>query len=256
MTFSSTASDLDLLELAFPIMGVSAEKKAVAICGTAFALGPDMYLTAAHVWQNALAYPVRAIGMRRRGAPDMTLYTVPEAETLDAFDLAILRTSAPAQNKALFWTTDALPLFSEVRAFGYAYGFDVASGLLNFRGFQGRIAGGSSLNHLSGKPPVYELSFSCPCGLSGAPLVCRDSDPKDKIGGVILTNHITEITVSSETETLVETTPEKTVTETVTKVEALHLGIAIRSSVVVGIHSAMLAGTIGDWLRLHELLPE
>jgi hypothetical protein len=253
---NSSESDLDLLELAFPIMGANAEKKPIAICGTAFALGTDMYLTAGHVWKNAVTYPLRAIGIRGRGAPDVTLYNVPEAETIDAFDLAILRTSAPAPNKALNWTTQALPLFAEMRAFGYAYGFDVQSGLLNFRGFQGRIVGGTSLNHLNGKPAVFELSFACPRGLSGAPLVSRESESRDHVAGVVLTNHITDVTVSSETETVVETSQEKTVTkvETVNKVEALHLGIAIRSSVVIGIHSTILGGTIGDWLRIHKLL--
>jgi hypothetical protein len=109
-------SEHDLLELAFPIMGVSAGKEARAVCGTAFALGSDMYLTAGHVWQNALTFPLQAIGIRHPNAPDVTLYHVEDAEVLGAFDLAILRApSTAAPNKALIWTTEALPLFAEVR---------------------------------------------------------------------------------------------------------------------------------------------
>src|SRR5512132_1889010 len=140
-------SEHDLLELAFPIMGVSAGKEARAVCGTAFALATDMYLTAGHVWQNALTFPLQTIGIRKPNAPDVTLYHVEEAEVIGAFDLAILRApSTAAPNKALIWTTEALPLFAEVRAFGYPYGLDAKSGMLNIRGFQGRIVGGTSLD--------------------------------------------------------------------------------------------------------------
>lgn len=87
----SSLTDQDVFEPAFPIMGVDAQKKAVAMCRTAFAIGTSMYLTAGHVWQNALTYPLRAIGIRREGnAPDLTPYNVSDAETIGAFDLAIL----------------------------------------------------------------------------------------------------------------------------------------------------------------------
>jgi hypothetical protein len=248
----SAPSDQDTLELTFPIMGVSAAKKPLVVCGSAFALGGNMYLTAGHVWENALAFPLRAVGIREQQAPNATLYHVSDGETIAAFDLAILKTPAPTPNKALIWSSADLILFANVRTFGYPYGFDVESGMLSIRGFQGHIVGGTTFNRLSGKPPVYELSFACPRGLSGAPLMWQESQPRGHVHGVVLTNHITEMTVFSETEKLTENGQETKLVKT----EALHLGIAIRSSAVVTIRSALLGCTIGEWLRGHGLLVE
>jgi hypothetical protein len=242
--------DQDTLELTFPIIGLSAEKKPLSVCGTAFSIGGDMYLTAGHVWDNALIFPLRAIGVREHQAPNATLFQISDREIIAAFDLAILKTLAPAPDKALIWSSKDLILFANVRTFGYPYGFDLEVGTLGIRGLQGHIVGGTTFHRLSGKPPVYELSFACPRGLSGAPLVWQDSQPRGHVHGLVLTNHITEMTVFTETEKLIAAGQEKTLIKT----EALHLGIAIRSSAVLGVHSAFLGCTIAEWLRAHELL--
>jgi hypothetical protein len=241
--------DQDLLELVFPIMGVNTDKKPATVCGTAFSLGSDVYLTAGHVWENVQTYPLQAMGVRRGPAQEMTLYRVTESETIAAFDLAILRTSATAPNKALIWSTLEPGLFADVRAFGYPYGYDAELETLSIRAFRGEVVGGTSLRTLTGHPAVYELSFACPRGLSGAPLAWWESKPRGHVVGVVVTNTITEMPVFTETETLAE---GGQVTKLI-KTEALHLGIAIRSSVVAGIPSALLGSTIGEWLQAHGL---
>jgi hypothetical protein len=250
MGTNSTPGEQDLLELVFPIMGVATNKKPATVCGTAFSLGGDMYLTAGHVWENAHTYPLQAMGVRHGPEQEMLLYRVFEAENIAAFDLAVLKTAAPTPNKALIWSTLEPGLFADVRAFGYPYGYDGELGTLNIRAFRGEIVGGTSLRTLTGQPPVYELSFPCPRGLSGAPLASWDSKPRGHVVGVVLTNTITEMTVFSETEILAE---GGQITKLV-KTEALHLGIAIRSGAVAGISSALLGCTIGERLQAHELL--
>jgi hypothetical protein len=150
----------------------------------------------------------------------------------------------------LTWSTQQPALFDDVRTFGYPYGYDAELGTLNIRAFRGEIVGGTSLRTLAAQPPVYELSFACPRGLSGAPLAWWDSKPRGQVVGVVLSNTITEMPVFTETETLAE---GGQITKLV-KTEALHLGLAIRSGIVAGVPSAMLGCTIGEWLQATGLL--
>jgi hypothetical protein len=245
----SSPREQDLLELVFPIIGVKTDKKPATVCGTAFSIGGDMYLTAGHVWENAHTYPLQAMGVRVGPKREMLLYKALDAENIPTLDLTILRTTAPAPNKALMWSSVGPGLCDDVRAFGYPYGYDGELGTLNIRGFRGSVVGGTSLRTLAGKPAVYELSFPCPRGLSGAPLTWWASK-RGPVIGVVLTNTITEMTVFSETETLTEGGHVRELVKT----EALHLGIAIRSDVVAGISSALLGCTIGEWLQANGLL--
>ena len=93
-----------------------------------------------------------------------------------------------------------------------------------------------------------ELSFPCPRGLSGAPVIRMKPEPQ-RIIGVVLASTITDETVYQEEEKSIEDG-----TETVfTKTEALHLGLAIRADAVFGIKSDLLGCTLGDWLQRHGL---
>jgi len=250
MAKDNAPGEQDLLEVVFPVMGVTSDKKPATVCGTAFSIGGDAYMTAGHVWENAQTYPLQAMGVRVGPQWEMTLHRIVEGEPIAAFDLAIFQALAPVPDKALSWSTLQPGLFADVRAFGYPYGYDSEVGMLNLRAFRGEIVGGTSLRTLTGQPPVYELSFPCPRGLSGAPLAWWESTPRGCIVGVVLTNTVTEMTVFSETETLAEGSQ---VTKLI-KTEALHLGIAIRSGVVAGISSTLLGCTIGEWLQVHGLL--
>ena len=58
VTPNNQPREQDLLELVFPIMGVKTDKKPATVCGTAFSIGGDAYMTAGHVWENAQAYPL------------------------------------------------------------------------------------------------------------------------------------------------------------------------------------------------------
>ncbi len=87
------------------------------------------------------------IGLGRARAParpNATLFHISDGETIAAFDLAILKTLAPAPDKALIWSSKGLILFANVRTFGYPYGFDLEVGTLGIRGLQGHIVGGSA----------------------------------------------------------------------------------------------------------------
>jgi hypothetical protein len=241
-------------DLVFPVMGVDVEadgsKKFREACGTAFTIGGGAYLTAGHVWKQASGFALQGLGlgvMRAENDEHITIRRVTHAEMFDAVDLAVLELDVSSLGKTFPWSTESVALLDRVNTFGYPYGFDVESETLTVRAFQGEIVGGRTLRRLSGRPMVHELSFQCPRGLSGAPLIRHE--PKSQIVAVVLGNEITEMTVFTERETLAAGGQETVLIKT----EALHLGIAIRASEVLPLHSSLLGCTIGAWLQCHGI---
>jgi len=236
-------------DIVLPVVGMEpGSSRPRELCGTAFHIGGGAYLTAAHVWKQAQTHPLQAIGMT--DTPDTEVvrcHGVWKAEALEAFDLAVL--SAPPFGQSFLWSKQLPALLDEVRAFGYPYGLDPESNMLTVRAFKGSVSGGNSLIKLPGRPFGLELSFPCPRGLSGAPLIWFQPE-KSRIVGIVLGNQITEMEVYREAEKLVEDGKETLFIKT----EALHLGLAIRADAVLSIHSETLGCTIGDWLKTYGLL--
>src|SRR5439155_22482682 len=88
------------------------------VCGTAFTLGGGAYLTAGHVWKQALTHPIQALGMM--DAPDSGTFKnvkIRDAEVLAGYDLAILK--APPFGKSAPWSAQPVALLDTVQAFGY-----------------------------------------------------------------------------------------------------------------------------------------
>jgi hypothetical protein len=246
---------LHATDLVLPVGGLvpgetSRTSKLREVCGTAFNIGADAYLTAGHVWKQALTHPLQALGMMDDPQTGrINLHKVTDAEVLDAHDLAVLE--ARPFGRSFRWTSEGFALQDGVHSFGYPHGFDPDSEAINIRAFRGSIVGGSTIRELPARPPGLEVSFPCPRGLSGAPLIRNDPKP-NRVVGVILANHITEMDVYTEKETTKEGEREQVFIKT----EALHLGIAIRADVVCAVESRLLGCTIGDWLRRCDLLTD
>jgi len=125
-----------------------------------------------------------------------------------------------------------------------------ALSVIAVRAFVGHTVCSRRLFRLPAAPLIHELSFACPRGLSGAPL-WRVSLRSATVVGMILANEITEMTVYSEKERLVDPAG----TRELVKTEALHLGLALSAQAIVSVTSNTLGGsTIGDWLRRHGKL--
>jgi hypothetical protein len=95
---------------------------------------------------------------------------------------------------------------------------------------------------------VYELSFQCPRGISGAPIWTTEGE--GRAAGVIIGNDIMEMEVYSEKEILKEPHQETILIKT----EALHLGIAITPTAILALRSRLLGGAVADWLKGQDLL--
>jgi hypothetical protein len=251
---------LDMIQhatsFALPVMGLEAPEgsssaKAREMCGTAFTIGGGAYLTAGHVCKQARAHPLQAIGMMDEPETEaFKLVKVTHAEVLEAVDLGVLKASH-SFGTTFRWSRAPASLLDTVETYGYPYGFDAESEMLTVRAFKGTVVGGGPLRRVPAQPPAWEVSFPCPRGLSGAPLIRTDPQPTQIIG-VILGNNITEMVVYTEKETLLEHGRDQTLIKT----EALHLGVAIKAEVVLNVMSSLLGCTIVEWLSRHGIFAD
>src|SRR5687768_1522133 len=121
---------------------------------------------------------------------------------------------------------------------------------MGIRSFVGHIVSATTFGRLKRDPPSYELSFQCPRGLSGAPLLIRDADSM-LVTGFVIGIERTEMNVFTERETVTEENERVTVE----RYEALNLGIALQSRAVldVGPFRVLNGRTILQHLRRQAL---
>jgi hypothetical protein len=234
-------------DVVFPVFGAGGPKnEPEEICGTAFAIGDGVFMTAGHVLKNALTHKVAAIGYPANNGSSWSASSLQATELLDC-DIGICKADISHWGPLDWAGGEPLLLSEDVQAIGYPYGLDLEARTVVVRAFQGHVVSERKFGGLKDWPRVYELSFQCPRGLSGAPLFPRESE--GRVAGVIIGNAIMEMEVYRESEVLKE--PEK---ETIlVKTEALHLGIALTPREILGLSSHILGGTVRDWLTAQAL---
>jgi hypothetical protein len=163
--------------------------------GTAFCMAPGLFVTAAHVFQDASAVGEVALARLAPGRHDIRV--VEDAEVYEGIDLALLRCERLAA-EVLPFSFQTLPLLFDVISAGYPFGLELPRGFPNepptyhLRAFKGYVVTRRSLRHLTATPPGYEISFVPPMGLSGAPLMIGDFEPR-AVAGIILMHHHVEL---------------------------------------------------------------
>ncbi len=164
------------------------ECSGLTVYGTSFALGQGYFLTAAHTLRNAASRGTVALGHRT------TACQVIESEYFDDIDLALLRCTRLRDAPVFPVDFEPLAWFAPVQACGYPLAVDPQRLTLVIRAFRGTIVVRRELYgipSLPAQPEGYELSFSAPQGLSGAPLLnLRGAVPA--VSGVIVANQRSE----------------------------------------------------------------
>jgi hypothetical protein len=237
-------------DVVFPVFGASGGPGGdlEEICGTAFCIGPGVFLTAGHVLERAFTHQVAAIGYPGDAGSKWRGSSIDERELFDDLDIGICKARVPDATQIPWGRGEPLLLSEEVQTVGYPYGLDLALRTVVVRAFQGHIVSERKFGGLPGLPTVYELSFPCPRGISGAPIFTTEGD--GRVAGVIISNAIMEMEVYSERE-VVREPPKETI---LIKTEALHLGIAITPREILALRSRLLGGTVHDWLTMQGLL--
>ena len=214
------------------------------VYGTAFHIGKGFFLSAGHAIINGLQNSFFGLGYPEKGYWKAS--QVVEHEVLPDYDIGIVRTSIP-NLKAMPWKTGESSMLTDVQTTGYPYALDLEHFRIHVRAFRGHIVSSLTFHEFRAKPRVYELSFQCPKGLSGAPLFTVRPSPK--IIGVIVGNRATEMLVMTDRERVVD--GSETIVE---RYESLQLGVALQSSSLMNLPSKILGTAIRAHLEEAELL--
>lgn len=247
-------SELSAFDFVFPVNGGEIPPQGDSpptgfnirqVFGTSFSLGRGFFATNAHVIEGASSCSCWGIGFVKEKL--WKTIRASDYEVFESHDFGIIRADGvPA--KTMSWKPDPLSISQEVQAVGYPYGLDLESEAILLRCFRGSIVSDRTWKKLPGNPWIYELSFLCPRGISGAPLVEFGSAPI--VVGIVFGNLMTDMIVFSEKER----TADGLETVIFEKTETLHLGLALRSNAVLGLHSRLLGKTVQEHLQEQDLL--
>ena len=234
----------------FPIFGGrctetddKTEWEMLNVYGTAFSVGGGYFVTAGHVLGNAVSNETASIGWAR----DSGWYDTPiiEHEVIAEYDIGYF-TADLSGSESFQWNFAELLKLQDVQTCGFPLSFDRERKLINPRAFKGYVVSQVSHPNLASRPRCYELSFACPSGLSGAPLL---SDCPPQVRGIILGNRTTEVEVSWTQEAEREGQKELSVHRS----EMLNWGLAVQSDALANIQSRLLGGSLIDYFKRTNL---
>lgn len=221
------------------------------VCGTAFPIGGQYFLTAGHVVRAAREFPIATLGFisvdAGRGATASRSALIAETEIIESLDLAVVACGdgpwiAPA------WASTEVPLLTLVMCPGYPFALHAEHEWMYLRAYRGHIVAGRPIFQLSARPAGYELSFSAPRGLSGAALLIESDAPV--VVGCIIGNERSGMLVHSEREREIEGERERIVEQ----YEWLNYGVAVSSIAILDAESKLLGSRIRDHVAKHRLL--
>jgi hypothetical protein len=214
------------------------------ICGTAFAIGEGVFVTAKHVLDSIAEYDESGVGR----VHDLQLQRHPIIEThaIPDLDISLFRADVPGI-KLMKWQAKMLPLLHDVETAGFPFALQDGGEVFTVRAMKGHIVARSRFSRLPPLPWYYELSFQAARGLSGAPLWAPLRVPS--ISGVVIGNQSTEMVVFAARERLVD--DRETIVE---RYEAMQVGVALQTEALLGITSPFFAGTLWDHLERQGLI--
>lgn len=172
------------------------------IYGTAFCVGPGIFITAGHVLEN-IAADGGHVGLGKyMENGTVGAVKVANTEILRSHDIGVIlaRAEAPA---LLDWASEPRSFLADVSAAGFPYAVNAAEDPPSFkvtmRAFKGSVITRTALWKLPAQPVGYEISCAFPKGMSGAPLLdATPPIPDLTVLGVVL--------ASGEVEAYGETT--------------------------------------------------
>lgn len=219
----------------FPVIALKPEQAGemarADFFGTAFAVGPGVFMTAAHVARNAEAHGAVAIGGPSSvdGHAPLGAVRVQQIETWwPDHDVALLYVAAVAGLTELkMWLTNRLQLLTDLGSFGYPHAITVGTDRMQvvFRGYKGYVITTRGWERLPGEPPVYEVSCAFPLGMSGAPVLLA-CDGVLAVAGIVLGISTVEYGGVAQ-----------------------DVGIVMPADQIVSLHSGRLGGPIGTQLE-------
>ncbi len=248
-------SDWEFHDITLPVFGSDTIEATPRItAGTAFGIGGGYFLTAAHVVQTVaeLGLVLSVGAFMKPDKPDSLgkwgKAKVTSCELFEDYDLALME-CGEFPHTVLPWLTEPVDMLTTVISGGYPYAHEAEKQILYHRAFSGSISAHRHYLGLGAQPPVYELTFAAPRGLSGAPVLVRGLLNPPHVVGYVIKNAKSGMLVSTDTESIKE--EDKTII--VERYEFLTYGVAVCSHSVLDVASEMIGRTIGAHLALLNL---
>jgi hypothetical protein len=218
-----------------------------SIYGTAFYINNSKFITCGHTITNARQHQTIALSFKAGESNIANFVVATDTEVFDINDSGIIVCEIK-RARSLKWQSQSLDMLTDIFSCGYPYGWDPASFQLMTRSFKGHIVRAGTYAKFNSRPACYELSYMCPRGLSGAPLMTNGREIR--IVGVVIGNDMTDMIVSSFKETEFDGAK----IATYEKSETMHLGIAMQVGTFMNINSRILNGTIRNYLAVERLI--
>lgn len=210
------------------------------LLGTAFAINNSIFITAGHCLPREINQYL-CVGIEFDGQYIPAF--VKQYEIIEELDLGIIELHKPANIKSILWKNDRVHDGTLVSASGYAYGMDSINHALFNRTFMGyTVSSKHNFRFKERKVMSYELSFVCPKGLSGAPVIEEGSGA---IIGIVHGNSDVSIETGSWKEEIHGSNEVKSYITT----ETMKLGEAIQNRSILDEYSKILSMSIRDFLK-------
>lgn len=232
----------------FPFLGINKRNEKIInynICGTLTYIDNGIFLTAGHVVEYAKNYTLMAVGFKNIN--EFKFFSIIDFEIFRDIDIAIVKIKMHYDIfESLPMRDTILPLLSDVYTFGYPFAINEDSGkyLISRRALKGYIVHTGRNIKTPNITESYELSFYCPRGISGAPLVYTEDDSSIFIQGIIIGNSESEIPIGKAIET------DDKIYE---KSETTFFGIAINILSFIEKKSKLLGKSIKEYLLEEKL---
>lgn len=201
MTEEMVFANLDLGDLVFAVVALGQDGKLLKplIYGTAFCVGPGVFLTAGHVLSN-IRDDGGVVGIARVKGEGMGVVAAMNTELLPSHDIGVVLARAPGLT-LLDWDAEPRSMLHDVSAVGFPFAVNRVENPPSFkvtlRGFKGHIITRTGLWSVPSSPVGYEVSSTFPKGMSGAPLIDASGPvPNLQVAGVVLGN--AEVTAFNE----------------------------------------------------------
>lgn len=207
-------------------------KNEIHFIGTAFFIGRNIFATAGHVVKN-LQKAKRPTLRKFSNDGDVLPIPILKSEEWGVVDFGLIE--AKHNSNVISWLDARITEPSDVYSIGFAFGLDLIRKKFTMRHFKGHIVSTQKYSNWKELDPtrskndkypfwIYELSFMCPKGQSGSPLLTVLPDKTTSIVGIVI--GLSTSSIGSKITYKEKTSCNETVEQCEVH-EYLHLGQAI-----------------------------
>jgi hypothetical protein len=244
----------------FPVFGVHSHKEIFVInqlYGTASYIGNGFFVTAGHTITNANSEEKFGIGYVNDNRQEWNFLPVSDFEVFEELDIGIFKCEKIIDRFKVLKVANGirirdLALLDDVYTCGYPHAYEKHNATLRKRALKGYIV--SIGKFFERKRPIdfFELSFNCPKGISGAPLLVKNEKKSPLIIGYIIGHNKTNLLVNIDIE-VSDDGNKKTVYETT---ESTYFGVAVSNKEFVNCNSRLLQMKVLDYLVMNNIIEE